>query len=243
MSPYIYGVQPVRELLRHRPEQVEQIIISRDQAHSEEIIQLASQAGIKIKFLPRHELEHLTGSQDHQGIAASAPLPEIFALEDLLERTADRSDSLLIFLDQIEDPQNLGAIIRSAECSGADGVIIPERRSAKITPAMIKAGAGALEWIPLAVVTNLARAVEKVKEAGYWVYAARAEAEKTLWQIEFSPKAGLIIGSEGKGIRPLVAKSADFEISIPLAGKIESLNASASAAIIIYEYRRQRTRK
>ncbi len=243
MAKYIYGYQPVREVLRHRPEQVEQIMLSREQSHSREIIALAQKGRIQISFLPRPELERLAGTREHQGALALAPLPESISLEDLLEKTQARPDSLLVFLDQIEDPQNLGAIIRTAECAGADGVIIPERRSAGVTPSVLKACSGALEYIPLAIVTNLAAGLEKVKQAGYWIYAAEAEAEKTLWETEFSPKSALVIGSEGKGIRPLVAKSSDFPIRIPQSGKIESLNASASAAVLIFEYRRQRSKK
>ncbi len=240
MSPHIYGLQPVRELLRRRPDSIEQILISREESHSEEILNLARQKGVKIVPLPRPELDRLTGTREHQGVAAAAPLPEVFAIEDVLERAEGKSDSLLIFLDQLEDPQNLGAIIRSAECAGADGVVIPEHKSARISPAVMKASAGALEWIPVAVVTNLARALDLAKKAGYWIYAARMDAKSTIWKTEFSPQSALIIGSEGKGIRPLVEKSADFELGIPMFGNLSSLNASASAAIVIYEYRRQR---
>jgi len=239
MSSYIYGMQPVRELLLRRADEIEQLLICRELAHSQEIIELANRAKIKIKFLPRTEIEHLVGAREHQGIAALAPLPEEQDLDEVLDKSRAKDKSLLIFLDQITDPHNLGAIIRTAECASADAVIIPEHRNARITPAVMKASSGALEWLPLCIVTNLARALEKIKQEGYWIYAAEAEARTSLWDVEFSAKSALVIGSEGKGIRPLVLKSADFQIRIPLSGKIQSLNASASAAIIIYEYQRQ----
>jgi len=240
MSPHIYGLQPVRELLRRRPEQIEEILLSRGESHSEEILNLARQKGVKIVPLPRSELERLAGAREHQGIAAKAPLPEVFAIEDLLERAAGKSESLLVFLDGIEDPQNLGAILRSSEGAGAEGVVIPEHKSARISPAVMKASAGALEWVPVAVVTNLVRAVDLARKAGFWIYAAVMEAKGSLWKTEFAPKTALLIGSEGKGLRPLVEKSADFEFCIPRFGKIGSLNASVAAALAIYEYRRQR---
>jgi 23S rRNA (guanosine2251-2'-O)-methyltransferase len=142
-------------------------------------------------------------------------------------------------MDQIEDPHNLGAIVRSAECAGADGIIIPEHKSAPVTPAALKASAGAFEWIPFAVVTNLSRSLEQVKEAGFWTYAAVADAKAGLYETEFAAKTALVIGSEGKGIRPLVQKNCDFEVSVPQSGRIESLNASVSAAVMIYEWVRQ----
>jgi len=239
MENFIYGVNPVRELLRRRAERVKEIVTSRKEQGLEEIIGLAAQKGVKVVFKFREELDQITGSQEHQGIAAKAPLPEPVLIEDILEKTAQKDSGLILFLDQIEDPQNLGAIIRSAECAGADGVVIPEHRGAAITPAVVKASAGALEWIPLAIVTNLTRALEKVKEFEFWTYAAVMGAKENLWQTQFSKKAGIVVGSEGKGIRPLVARTCDFQVSIPLHGKIESLNASVSAAVLLYEYRRQ----
>jgi len=239
MSDLIYGVNPVMELLRRRPDQISEILTSRKEQGLEQIIKLAGQKGVKVKFGFRDELDRITGSKEHQGIAAKAPLPEPAALEDILEKTAAKETALILLLDQVEDPQNLGAIIRSAECAGADGVVIPEHRSAAITAAVHKASAGAIEWMPVSIVTNLARSLEKLKEAGFWTYAAVASAAQNIWQTKFSPKAGIVIGSEGKGIRQLLQKTCDFQVSIPLFGQISSLNASVSAAVILYEFRRQ----
>jgi 23S rRNA (guanosine2251-2'-O)-methyltransferase len=239
MASFIYGINPVLELLRARPRQIKEILISRKEQGLEQLVQTAKNAGAKINFVSKDQIDQVTGSREHQGIAADAPLPSSASFEDILEKVANNPSALLLFLDQIEDPQNLGAIIRSAECAKADAVIIPEHRSAGITPAMHKASAGALEWVPLAIVTNLARSLEQVKQAGFWSYAAVASAEKNIWQTEFEKKSALVVGSEGKGIRPLVQKTCDFTVSIPLFGKVGSLNASVSAAIILFECRRQ----
>jgi len=239
MSGFIYGLNPVRELLRRRPKEVEQVLIGRKEQGIEEIIELAKSVRAQIKLVTRGELDQITQTREHQGIAAKASLPQAVALEDILKKVTSKPEALILFLDQIEDPQNLGAIARSAECADADALVIPERRSAGITPASLKASAGALEWVPFSIITNLSRALEQTKEAGFWSYAAQASAKENIWQTKFSKKSAILIGSEGKGIRPLVQRTCDFQISIPLFGKIQSLNASVSAAIMLYEYRRQ----
>jgi len=239
MAGFIYGINPVMELLRARPRQIKEILVSRKEQGLEQLVQTAKNAGAKISVVSKEQIDQMTNTREHQGIAADAPLPSPASFEDILEKASKNSSALLVFLDQIEDPQNLGAIIRSAECAKADAVVIPEHRSAGITPAVHKASAGALEWAPLAIVTNLARALEQAKNAGFWSYAAATSAQKTIWQTEFEKKSALVIGSEGKGIRPLVQKTCDFAVSIPLFGKVSSLNASVSAAIILFEFRRQ----
>jgi len=239
MTQFIYGIHPVRELLKKRPAEVSEIIFSRKQTDLEDIILMAQKANLKIKSASKEELDHLTGGKEHQGIIAKAPLPKSFSLKEIIEKSANKSNSVLVFLDQIEDPQNLGAIIRNAECAGADALIIPEHKSAKITPTVHKASAGALEWIAFAVIPNLVRAIEIAKSNGFWVYGTSPNAQTTLWETKFSAKSAIIIGSEAKGIRPLVQKSSDFQISIPIYGNIQSLNASSSSAIILYHYRSQ----
>ena len=239
MASFIYGINPVLELLRARPRQIKEILISRKEQGLEQLVQTAKNAGAKINFVSKDQIDQMAGTREHQGIAAEAPLPSPASFEDILEKVSQNSTALLVFLDQIEDPQNLGAIIRSAECANADAVVIPEHRSAGITPAMHKASAGALEWMPLAIVTNLARSLEQVKQGGFWSYAAVTSGEKSIWQTQFEKKSALVIGSEGKGIRPLVQKTCDFPVSIPLFGKVMSLNASVSAALLLFEFRRQ----
>jgi 23S rRNA (guanosine2251-2'-O)-methyltransferase len=239
MTSFIYGVNPVIELLRARPGQVREVVISRKEQGLEQLVRIAKDAGVSVRSAAKDEIDSLANTREHQGVAAEAPLPEPASYEDILQKISQNETALLLFLDQIEDPQNLGAIIRSAECAKADAVVIPEHRSAGITPAMHKASAGAIEWVPLAIVTNLSRALEQAKGGGFWSYAAVASAPKSIWQEQFAKKSALVVGSEGKGIRPLVQKTCDFSVGIPLFGKVGSLNASVSAAVMLYEYRRQ----
>jgi len=185
---------------------------------------------------PAEELERLCGSPDHQGVVAEvAPYPYADP-SGLLE--AD--DALIVVLDQVQDPHNLGAVCRAAEVAGAAGVVIPERRAASVTPAACKASAGAVEHLPVARVRNVADWLAKAKEAGAWVYGAAAEAQRPYSDVEWSGRAVLALGSEGSGLRPRVADSCDELISIPVAGRVESLNASVAAAVILFEARRQR---
>jgi 23S rRNA (guanosine2251-2'-O)-methyltransferase len=147
----------------------------------------------------------------------------------------------IVVLDQVQDPQNLGAICRSAECAGARAVVIPERRAADVTPAVCKASAGAVEHLPVAVVTNLARYLEEVKGADLWVFgAAGEESARAMWETDLSGGVAIVLGAEGKGLRPLVRRTCDALVSIPLLGRVESLNVSVAAALLLYEARRQR---
>ncbi len=184
------------------------------------------------------ELERLCGSRDHQGIVAEVdPYPyadssRLFADDD--------GQGLVVALDQIQDPHNLGAVCRAAEVAGAAGVVIPDRRSASVTPAACKASAGAVEHLPVARVRNLADWLGEAKEAGAWIYGADADAEKLYTDVEWTGRAVLVLGSEGKGIRQRVAGACDELVSIPISGRVGSLNASVAAAVILFEARRQR---
>jgi len=182
------------------------------------------------------QLEELCGSSAHQGLCAEVGPYPYAAGEDLL--TDD--DPLLIALDEVQDPQNLGSICRSAECAGASGVVLPERRSAEVTPAVCKASAGAVEHLPLARVRNLADFLLEAKARGCWCYGASAEARRSLYDVDLRGGVVLVFGAEGKGIRPRVASACDELVSLPLRGRIGSLNVGASAAIALYEALRQR---
>ena len=184
------------------------------------------------------ELTRIAGSPDHQGVVAEVdPFPYADPAA-LLEGP----EALVIALDQIQDPQNLGAICRSAEAAGADGVVIPERRAVAVTPAVAKASAGAVEHLPVARVGNLADWLGRAKEAGAWIYGAEANAEAPYSQTDLSGKTVLVFGSEGKGLRPRVAGACDQLISIPVRGRVSSLNVSAAAAAVLFEAVRQRGR-
>ncbi|MDP9227454.1 MAG: 23S rRNA (guanosine(2251)-2'-O)-methyltransferase RlmB [Actinomycetota bacterium] len=182
------------------------------------------------------ELERLCGSPDHQGIVAEVD-PYPYADPGSL---LAGDDALVVALDQIQDPQNLGAICRSAEVAGAAGVVIPERRAAAVTPAVAKASAGAVEHLPVARVRNLADWLAEAKHAGAWIYGAAAESERLHTDVDWSGRAVLVLGSEGEGLRPRVAAACDEQVSVPMRGRIDSLNASAAAAVIVFEAVRQR---
>lgn len=211
----VYGRRPVAEARRGR-RRVRRVWTSED--------------------LPASELNRLAGSPDHQGIVAEAdPYPYADALE-LLERP----EAMVIALDQIQDTRNLGAICRSAEAAGADGVVIPSRRSASITPAACKASAGAVEHLRVARVTNLSDWLGRAKDAGAWVYGAEAGAPSPHTQADLTGKVVLVLGGEGKGLRRRVAETCDLLVSIPVRGRVASLNVSAAAAVLMFEALRQR---
>lgn len=185
---------------------------------------------------PPAELERLCGSPDHQGVVAEVD-PYPYADPGSMLRA---EDALAVALDQIQDPHNLGAICRSAEAAGASGVVIPERRAAAVTAAVCKASAGAVEHLPVARARNLADWLAGAKEAGAWIYGAAAEAERSYADVDWAGRAVLVMGSEGEGLRPRVAAACDELVSIPLWGRIGSLNASAAAAVILFEAVRSR---
>ena len=188
--------------------------------------------------VPADELERLCGSPDHQGIVAEVdPYPYADPAALLAAE-----DAIVAALDQIQDPHNLGAICRSAEVAGAAGVVIPERRAASVTPAVCKASAGAVEHLPVARVRNLADWLASAKEGGAWIYGAAADAERSYTEVDWSGRSVLVLGSEGSGLRPRVAETCDELVSIPVAGRVGSLNASVAAAVILFEAGRQRAR-
>ncbi len=185
---------------------------------------------------PAEELERLCGSPDHQGVVAEVdPYPYADPAELL-----DGEDALVVALDQIQDPHNLGAVCRAAEVAGAAAVVIPERRAASVTAAACKASAGAVEHLPVARIRNLADWLAEAKRREAWIYGASAEAERAYTEVDWSGRAVLVLGSEGSGLRPRVANACDELISIPVAGRVGSLNASVAAAVILFEARRQR---
>jgi 23S rRNA (guanosine2251-2'-O)-methyltransferase len=189
----------------------------------------------------RAELDALCGepSARHQGVVAVAGELEYLEIEDVLDAIVDKP-ALLVVLDSVQDPHNLGAIIRSASVFGADAVIIPRDRAVSVTPVVVKASAGATEHMPIAKVTNLARTLEQLKEAGVWTVAAVAGDAQEPWKIDLTGSIALVLGAEGKGLRPLVAKGCDFRAQIPMSGQVASLNVSVAAGALLYEAVRQR---
>lgn len=202
---------------------------------------LAKEQGAVVVFTDRRKLDQMSQTHAHQGIIAQAAAHEYCSLDDILSRAEEKGENPLIVLcDELTDPHNLGAILRSAECAGAHGVVIPKRRSVGLTSTVAKASAGAIEYMPVARVTNMAAAIQELKEKGVWVFGTAADADTSLYEADFKGPTAIVIGNEGDGMSRLVAQSCDFKVSIPMKGKISSLNASAAAAILLYEALRRR---
>jgi 23S rRNA (guanosine2251-2'-O)-methyltransferase len=193
---------------------------------------------VRPRVRAERELTEAAGTRDHQGVVAWC---EPYKYADAFD-LAETQRPLLVCLDQVSDPQNLGAVCRSAEGAGATGVVVPAHGSARVTAAVCRASAGAVEHLPVAVVTNLARYLTNVKRDDLWIYAAEGGADQTLWEADFAGGVAIVLGAEGRGLRPLVRRTCDASVSIPLEGRVESLNVSVAAALLLYEARRQRTR-
>ncbi|HHY82525.1 MAG TPA: 23S rRNA (guanosine(2251)-2'-O)-methyltransferase RlmB [Clostridiales bacterium] len=237
----IEGKNPVLEALRSG-RTIEKLLIARGSSEGpiREIVKRARDNGVVIQEVDRQRLDEISESGAQQGVIAFVTPYKYVEVDEIIQHAKERDeDPFLIILDEITDPHNFGAIIRTAECSGAHGVIIPKRRSVGLTPAVIKASAGAVEYMPVAKVTNLSRLLEDLKKQGIWIAGADLEGSEFTCQDLTGPIA-LVIGSEGHGISRLVKEKCDFLIKIPLMGKIESLNASVAAGILMYEVVRQR---
>jgi 23S rRNA (guanosine2251-2'-O)-methyltransferase len=233
------GIHAVREAL-NAGRALERVVIARGRhgERVEEIVRLARERGVPVRFENRGQLDRLAGKIEHQGVVALAAAQRAAALDDLL-RTAPK-DGLLVLLDSVEDPHNLGAVVRTALGAGAHGVVIPERRAAGLTEAVSRAAAGALEHLPVARVVNLVRAMEELKEAGYWLVGLDERAEKNYTEVDFTGAVGIVLGGEGKGLHELTRKRCDFLVSIPTTGPVRSLNVSVAAAVVLFEAVRQR---
>ena len=204
----------------------------------------AKEAGAVVVPVDRRKLDAMSFTHSHQGVIALAAARNYFTIDDLLEEAASRGENaLLVICDELSDPHNLGAIIRSAECAGAHGVIIPKRRSVGLTATVAKASAGAVEYMKVAKVTNINTAIEELKEKGVWIFGTAAEGSIPMYQADLTGPAAIVIGSEGEGMSRLVQKNCDVTVHIPMAGRITSLNASAAASILLYEAVRQRLQK
>jgi 23S rRNA (guanosine2251-2'-O)-methyltransferase len=229
----VYGRRAVREALRGRRDVLELWATERALAAEP---WLHEQNGRRVHVKSERELTEEAGTRDHQGVLAfCAP----YRYADAYELAAVERP-LLVALDQVSDPHNLGAVVRSAEGAGATGVVLPAHGSARVTPAVARASAGAVEHLPVAVVTNLARYLTDVKSGDLWVYAASGNADTPMWQADLTGGVALVLGAEGRGLRPLVRRACDAAVAIPLAGRVESLNVSVAAAVLLYEAVRQR---
>jgi 23S rRNA (guanosine2251-2'-O)-methyltransferase len=229
----VYGRRAVREALRGRRQVLELWATERAAAAEP---WLRAESGLRVHVKPERELSEAAATRDHQGVLAFCE-PYLYA--DAYELAA-AEEPLLVCLDQVTDPHNLGAVCRAAEGAGATGVVFPAHGSARVTPAVCRASAGAVEHLPVGVVTNLARYLGEVKRPGLWAYAADESAPTSLWSADLSGGVALVLGAEGRGLRPLVRRACDAAVAIPLAGRVDSLNVGVAAAVLLYEARRQR---
>ena len=229
----VYGRRAVREALRGRRE-VQELWATERAAKSEEWLRAVERPRVQVKL--ERELSEAATTRDHQGVLAWC---EPYKYADAYE-LAQTERPLLACLDQVSDPRNLGAVCRAAEGAGATGVVVPAHGSARVTPAVCRSSAGAVEHLPVAVVTNLARYLEEIKSGDLWVAGAAGENGTPMWQTDLTGGLAFVFGAEGKGLRPLVRRTCDLFVSIPQLGHVESLNVSVAAAVLLYEARRQR---
>lgn len=234
----IYGVNPVLEALKLGHGYLEKICISRpakDQL-TKNILDLAKDRGVPVEFRDKANVERLAGSSGHQGIVGLCKKYKYADIEDIINnRHSSFKHSIILVADGINDPQNLGSLIRTAHCLGVNGVVIPANRSAQVTAAVVKASAGAAHYLPVAMVVNVASTLDYLKDRGFWIYGTEADSGKPLNSLEYETDIVIVVGSEGGGIRPLIKKKCDFLLSIPMLGKIDSMNVSVAAGIIIYD--------
>jgi 23S rRNA (guanosine2251-2'-O)-methyltransferase len=237
------GIHAVREALE-AGSTFDRILIAKGRQDSrvEQIVQLARERGVTVRFEDRSQLDRVANTRDHQGVVAIAAARAATTLEDILERANQSMGQagLIVLLDGVEDPHNLGAVIRTALAAGAHGVIIPERRAAGLTDTVARASAGALAHLPVAKVTNLARSMEELKEAGYWLVGLDEAVEKSYTEVDYSSPTGIVMGSEGKGLHELTRKRCDFVVSLPTTGPVKSLNVSVATGVVLFEAIRQR---
>ena len=244
---HLFGVQPVLEALRAGTRPVERLTVA-EGAHEtrlREILEIARYADIPVRRVPRAELQRLAAGANHQGIIATIAAAHYTHTDELLDALAARVGTadppLAVVLDGVEDPRNLGAVIRTVECAGAHGVFVPERRASGLTETVAKAAAGALEYVPVARAANVVRLIEELKERGVWTVGTAGDAETSYTEWDWTQPCALLLGGEGEGLRRLVRERCDVLVSIPLRGRIESLNVSVAAGIVLYEAVRQRT--
>ena len=240
----IYGINSVTEALKSRGRAFEWVGMAKERhdLRLQRLIEDCRKIGVPVRFLQRIELDRMAGSAAHQGVVAVTSAKQYNDLEDVIASKRGKY-SLIVVLDGVEDPHNLGAILRTADAAGANGVVIPERRAAAVTGTVTKASAGASEHLPIAKVTNISRTVEDLKERNVWTVGLDERARQTYDALDYEMDCALVLGGEGKGLHDLVKRKCDFLVSIPMLGKVPSLNVSVAAAVVLYEIVRQRRTK
>ena len=238
----LYGLHPVEEAIRSGSRQLDHVSVARERRDDrlERLIELCRTAGIRVALEPRDQLTRLARTDAHQGVLAVVQERKFLGVEDLLSSKAEGEYTFLLALDGIEDPHNLGALLRTANAAGVDGVVLPERRSAPVTATVAKTSAGASEHVRIARVTNLVRALEQMKQRHVWVIGLDERGTPDYTEFDFKTDCVLVLGREGAGLHDLVKKTCDHLLRIPMAGQVSSLNVSVAGAIVMYEAMRQR---
>jgi 23S rRNA (guanosine2251-2'-O)-methyltransferase len=237
----IFGINAVAEALKARGRAFEWVGVAaeRKDLRLQKLIQDCRKNSIPVRFLPRVELDRMAGTGSHQGVVAVTSQKQYNNLDDLIAAKRGQH-ALIVVLDGVEDPHNLGAILRTADAAGADGVVIPERRAAGITGTVVKSSAGASEHLPIAKVTNIARTLEDLKAQNIWTVGLDERGAQSYDSLDYNMDCAIVLGAEGKGVHDLVARKCDFLVSIPMLGKVPSLNVSVAAGVVLYEVVRQR---
>ena len=238
---YIYGINAVSEALKARGRAFEWVGMAKERhdLRLQRLIEDCRRLAVPVRFLQRAELDRMAGNSAHQGVVAVTSAKQYSDLDDVVGAKRGQY-SLVVVLDGVEDPHNLGAILRTADAAGADGIVIPERRAASVTGTVTKASAGASEHLPIAKVTNIARTVEELKERNLWTVGLDEGGSQIYDALDYNMDCALVLGAEGKGLHDLVKRKCDFLVSIPMLGKVSSLNVSVAAAVVLYEIVRQR---
>jgi 23S rRNA (guanosine2251-2'-O)-methyltransferase len=233
----LIGIHPVAEALRAR-RPLDRVLVAKGAGgpRVQEIVDLSRKNSTPLRFEERGALDRLAGSAAHQGVVALGAAKQYAQFEDVAGAAR-----MLVVLDGVEDPHNLGAVVRTAHAAGADAVVVPERRAAGLTETVAKAAAGALEHLPVARVTNINRMLEDLKKRGYWIYGVDERGDQDYDSVDFAERAVLVFGAEGKGLHQMVREHCDVLVRIPLAGKISSLNVSVAAGVVLFEWKRRRT--
>src|SRR5579862_5673313 len=241
---YIYGLNAVSEAIKARGRAFQWVGLAKERhdLRLQRIIEECRKLGVPVRFLQRTELDRMAGNAAHQGVVAVTSAKQYSGLDDVIDAKRGMY-SLIVVLDGVEDPHNLGAILRTADAAGADGVVIPERRATAVTGTVTKTSAGASEHLPIAKVTNIARSVEELKEQNVWTVGLDERSKQTYDALDYNMDCALVLGGEGKGLHDLVKRKCDFLVKIPMLGKVPSLNVSVAAAVALYEIVRQRRAK
>src|SRR5271156_6453480 len=241
---YIYGIKAVTEALKARQRAFEWVGMAKERhdIRLQRLIEDCRKLGVPVKFLTRTELDRMAGTAAHQGVVAVTSAKQYSDLDDVVGAKRGQY-SLVVVLDGVEDPHNLGAILRTADAAGADGVVIPDRRAAGVTAIVTKTSAGASEHLPIAKVTNIARTLEELKAQNLWMVGLDERGEQSYDSLDYKMDCAIVLGAEGKGLHDLVARKCDFLVSIPMLGKVPSLNVSVAAGVMLYEIVRQRRKK